>query len=62
MSKGEGSGEGVDSTLESGFVYYEQKIKRELKGIHICGCRCNVRLKVKTEGSTCLAYDFLNLF
>ena len=35
MSKGEGSGEGVDSTLESGFVYYEQKIKRELKGLHM---------------------------
>ncbi len=26
-------------------------IERELKGIHIYGCRCNERLKVKTEGS-----------
>ena len=24
--------------------YYEQQIKWELKGIHICGCRCNERL------------------
>ena len=28
----------------------------ELKGIpcHICECRCNERLKAKTDGSTCL--------
>ena len=31
---------------------YDQQIKRELKGIHACGCRCNERLKVKTDGST----------
>ena len=28
--------------------FYEQQIKRELKGIHTCGCRCNERLKDKT--------------
>ena len=39
--------------------YYEQQIKRELKGIHICGCRCNERLKVKTDGSTRLVYTGL---
>ena len=27
---------------------YEQLIKRELKGIHISGCRCNERLKAKS--------------
>ena len=31
--------------------YYEQQIKRELKKIHISGCRCNERLKAKTDGS-----------
>ena len=25
------------------FFYYEQQITRDLKGIHICGCRCNER-------------------
>ncbi len=29
---------------------------RYLKGMHICECRCNERLKVKTDGSTHLAY------
>ena len=41
------------------FIYYEQQIKRELKGINICGCRCNERLKAKTDGSTRLAYTGL---
>ena len=36
--------------------YYEQQIKRELKGIHPCGCRCSERLKTKTDGSTLLTY------
>ena len=31
--------------LDSYVAYYEQQIKRELKGIHICGCRYNERLK-----------------
>ena len=31
--------------------YYEQLIKRELKEIHVSGCRCNERLKGKTDGS-----------
>ena len=33
-------------------IYYEQ-------GIHVCGCRCNERLQVKTDGSTCLTYTGL---
>ena len=41
------------------FISYERQIKRELKGIHICGCRCNVRLKTKTDGSTRLTYTGL---
>ena len=36
--------------------YYEQQIKRELKEIHVCGCRCYERLKAKTDGCTRLAY------
>ena len=32
-------------------IFNEQQIKRELKGIHIYGCRCNERLKAKTDGS-----------
>ena len=31
---------------------YEQQIKRDLKETHISGCRCNERLKDKTDGST----------
>ena len=48
-------------TLISGIkiFYYEQQIKRELKGIHIRGCRCNERLQAKTDGSTRLAYTGL---
>ena len=38
------------------FIYYEQQIKRELKRIHISGCRCNERLKAKTDGSKSLGY------
>jgi hypothetical protein len=34
-------------------------INRELHRIHIYGCRCNERLKAKTEGSTRLAYTGL---
>ena len=33
-------------------VYYEQQINQEVKGLRICGCRCNERLKAKTDGST----------
>jgi hypothetical protein len=29
---------------------------RQLLGLHICGCRCNERLKSKTDGSECLTY------
>ena len=33
-------------------LYYEEQINRELKGIHICGCRCNEGLNTNTDGST----------
>ena len=36
--------------------YYEQQIKGELKRIHISGCRCNEKLKAKTDGSKRLTY------
>ena len=36
--------------------YYEQQRKGELKGIHLCGCRWNERLKSKTDGSMSLGY------
>ena len=42
-----------------GFITSEQQIKRELKGIHVCGCRCNERLKAKTDSSMCLTYTGL---
>ena len=38
------------------FFYYEQQIKWEVQGIHICGCRWNERLEGKTHGSTRLGY------
>ena len=41
------------------FFYYEQQIKRELKKIHISGCRCNERLKAKIQGSKRLTYTRL---
>ena len=41
------------------YFYHETQIKRELNGIHICGCRFNERLKAKTDGSTCLEYTGL---
>ena len=34
--------------------HYEQQINRDLKRIHISGCRCNERLKTKTDGSKSL--------
>ena len=40
------------------FVYYES-IKRELKTRPIYECRCDERLKVKDEESTCLVYTEL---
>ena len=33
--------------------------KRELIRLHISGCRCNERLKAKTDGSKCLTYTGL---
>ena len=39
--------------------YYEQQINRDLKRTHISGCRCNERLKAKTDGSKRLAYTGL---
>ena len=41
------------------YVYQEQLIKRKLKGIHISRCRCNERLKAKTDGSQGLTYTGL---
>ena len=35
---------------------YEQQMKWEIQGIHICGCRCNERLKSKTDESKSLPY------
>jgi hypothetical protein len=40
------------------FVYYET-IKRELNKGLIHECRCDKRLKVKSEGSTLLTYNVL---
>ena len=40
--------------------YYEQLIKRDLKGIHLSGCRYNETLKVKTDGSMSLGYTELH--
>ena len=37
-------------------LYFEQQIQWELKGIRICGCQWNERLKAKTDGSTRLGY------
>ena len=42
-----------------GFFYYEQQIKRELNRIHMGGCRCNERLKDKTDGCKSLTYTGL---
>ena len=42
------------------YFYHETQIKRELNGIHICGCRFNERLKAKTDGSTRLGYTGLH--
>ena len=40
-------------------IYFDKQIKRELEGIHICGCQCNETLTVKTDGSTRLTYTWL---
>jgi hypothetical protein len=40
-------------------IFIMHNIKRYLKGI-LCVCRCNERLKVKTETSTRLAYTGLS--
>ena len=51
-----------NSTEENGtsfYFYYEQQIKRELKRIHISGCRWNERLRDKTDGSKSLGYTGL---
>jgi hypothetical protein len=39
-------------------VYYE-KTKRDLNRIRIYECRCDERLRAKTEGSTFLSYTGL---
>jgi hypothetical protein len=45
-------------TLGQGHVYYETR-KRELKTRPIYECRCDERLKTKSEKSTRLAYTGL---
>jgi type-F conjugative transfer system protein TraW len=40
-------------------LFLLQEVKRELKRIHIDGCRYNERLNAKTEGSKLLAYTGL---
>jgi hypothetical protein len=35
-------------------------MKRELKEIRMCGCRCNERLNAKTDGSTLVTYTGLH--
>ncbi len=42
--------------LSNATVVYYKEIKRELKRIHMYGCRCNERLKAKTEGSIFHSY------
>jgi hypothetical protein len=42
------------------FVVYYETIKRELNKRLIYECRCDERLKPKTEGSTCLTYTGLS--
>jgi hypothetical protein len=42
-----------------GGLFYCETIKRELNKRLIYECRCNERLKVKGEGSTCLEYTGL---
>ena len=48
----------VDILFQVGLqiFHYETQIKREVQGIHICGCRCNERLRTKTDGSSHLTY------
>ena len=53
-AKARGKGGGIQKV----FVYYEYT-KRELQRIHTYVCRCNERLKTKTEGSTHLGYTGL---
>ena len=38
---------------------YGKQIKRELTGIHRCGCPCDERLIANTDGSKRLAYTVL---
>jgi hypothetical protein len=46
-----------DEEVQNSSVFImNNRLKRYLKAIHICGCRCNERLKVKTDGSTSLTY------
>ena len=51
-SRGRGGVQGIGKCTK---FYYEQQTKPELKGIHICGCRYDERLKCKTDGSRILA-------
>ena len=60
MREERGDGEGADSEalslLTDTLCCYEQQIKREIQGIHICGCRFHESLKTKTDGSKSIGY------
>jgi hypothetical protein len=43
----------VDNSMGNNQVVYYETIKRELNKRLIYECRCDSRLKVKDEGSTC---------
>ena len=49
--------ENMEDTL---FFVHRKTIKREINKRLIYECRCDERLKVKPEGSTCLTYTGLN--
>jgi hypothetical protein len=48
--------------FEVSIVVYYEGIKREVQRRQIDECRCDERLKTKTEGSTRLVYTWLQLF
>ena len=52
----DGPNTGLEEEKNDRLFDHEQQIKRELKRSHVSGCRCNERLKAKTDGSKRLAY------
>ena len=47
---------GLRRGRQEGIIVYYESIKRELNKRLILECRCDARLKAKTEGSTRLGY------